>query len=230
MNSSGSILIVDDEPGNRLALRHSLIAMGYHVSEASSAERAIYLARERRFDTVLLDVNMPGGGIETCRAIRRECPRLGILMLTVLEDVTYRVEALEAGADDYITKPFVIGEVAARIRAIRRGRRTPERSVDPLIVGDVVLDPDRHLVTKRGATLHLTPKEFELLEYFMRNAGRPVAHRTVLRAIWGPDYGEELEYLRTFVRQLRKKIEDNPASPAYLTTDANIGYRFQAAA
>jgi two-component system KDP operon response regulator KdpE len=230
MNSQGSVLIVDDEPGIRLALRHSLTALGYQAEEAGTGERAIDLARHRRFDTVLLDVNMPGGGIETCRVIRRECPRSGILMLTVREDAANKVEALDAGADDYITKPFVMGEVAARIRAVRRGRRTPTRAVDPLIVGDITLDPERRLVTKRGVGLHLTPKEFELLEYFMRNAGRPVAHQIVLQEIWGPDYGGELEYLRTFVRQLRKKIEDNPSSPEYLTTDANVGYRFQAAA
>src|SRR5215472_3525156 len=128
MNSQGSILIVDDEPGIRLALRHSLIALGYHAEEAGTGERAIDLARHRRFDTVLLDVNMPGGSIETCRVLRRECPRSGILMLTVREDVANRVEALDAGADDYITKPFVMGEVAARIRAVGRGRRTPARA------------------------------------------------------------------------------------------------------
>jgi len=230
MISNGTVLVVDDEPGIRRALRGALSNLGFRTDEASTGEQGIDLARRHRYDAILLDINMPGkGGIETCRELRRGAPDLGILMLTVRDGEDDKVEALEAGADDYVTKPFAVGELTARLRAVRRGHTASDTMpVFQIIIGDIALDPERHTVTKAGKPLHLTPREFDVLEYLMRHAGIPVRHGALLSAVWGKDYGNEVEYLRTFVRQLRKKIEDDPANPRYLTTDAFIGYRFAA--
>jgi len=147
-------------------------------------------------------------------------------MLTVQGSEDRKVEALEAGADDYITKPFQLRELIARLRTAVRRNKAFDAQEAVIVVGEVLLDPARHVVQKKGRTLHLTPKQFELLHFLMANAGRPVPHAKLLRTVWGPEYGEELEYLRTFVRQLRIKIEDDPANPKYLMTEAHIGYRF----
>ena len=230
MISNGTVLVVDDEPGIRRALRGALSNLGFRTDEASTGEQGIDLARRHRYDAILLDINMPGkGGIETCRELRRGAPDLGILMLTVRDGEEDKVDAFEAGADDYVTKPFVMRELTARLRAVRRGHATVDRAPTfEIVIGDIALDPERRSVTKRGKPLHLTPKEFEVLEHLMRHAGVPVRHSTLLAAVWGQEYGNEVEYLRTFVRQLRKKIEDDPARPYYLTTEAFVGYRFVA--
>jgi len=202
--------------------------MGFTVDDASTGEDALQRVREEKYDVVLLDINMPGiGGIRACREMRKSLPRLGILMLTVRDSEEDKVAALDAGADDYITKPFNIRELAARIRAAVR--RSSVSYVDPdaeMRIGNIELDPARRLVRKGGEPVHLTPKEFDLLRYLMAHAGLPITHARLLHAVWGPEYGGELEYLRTFVRQLRKKLEDDPAEPAYLLTDSHIGYRF----
>jgi two-component system KDP operon response regulator KdpE len=202
--------------------------MGFQVEEASSGEAALRLVLDTQFDVVLLDINMPGmGGIKACREMRRSLPRLGILMLTVRDSEEDKVAALDAGADDYITKPFNVRELAARIRAALR--RSSASQVDPnapIRIGTIELDPARRLVRKSGELVHVTPKEFDLLHYLMAHAGLPITHVRLLRAVWGPEYGGELEYLRTFVRQLRKKLEDDPADPAHLLTDSHVGYRF----
>jgi two-component system KDP operon response regulator KdpE len=202
--------------------------MGFTVDDASNGEDALQRVREEKYDVVLLDINMPGiGGIRACREMRKSLPRLGILMLTVRDSEEDKVLALDAGADDYITKPFNIRELAARIRAAVR--RSSVSYVDPdaeMRIGNIELDPARRLVRKGGEPVHLTPKEFDLLRYLMAHAGLPITHARLLHAVWGPEYGGELEYLRTFVRQLRKKLEDDPAEPAYLLTDSHIGYRF----
>ena len=192
------------------------------------AKRPCDLVREAGYDVVLLDINMPGiGGIRACREMRKSLPRLGILMLTVRDSEEDKVAALDAGADDYITKPFNIRELAARIRAAVRRSSASRADPDAVIrIGNIELDPARRLVRKAGEPVHLTPKEFDLLHYLMAHAGLPITHARLLHAVWGPEYGGELEYLRTFVRQLRKKLEDDPAEPAYLLTDSHIGYRF----
>jgi len=202
--------------------------MRFQVEEASSGEAALRLVRESQFDVVLLDINMPGiGGIKACHEIRKSVPRLAILMLTVRDSEEDKVAALDAGADDYITKPFNIRELAARIRAAVRRSSLSQADADAVIrIGSIDLDPARRLVRKAGETIHVTPKEFDLLHYLMAHAGLPIMHARLLRAVWGPEYGGELEYLRTFVRQLRKKLEDDPAEPAYLLTDSHVGYRF----
>jgi two-component system KDP operon response regulator KdpE len=226
--SQGRVLIVDDEVAIRRAVHNTLQGMRFQVEEASSGEAALRLVRESQFDVVLLDINMPGiGGIKACHEIRKSVPRLAILMLTVRDSEEDKVAALDAGADDYITKPFNIRELAARIRAAVRRSSLSQADADAVIrIGSIDLDPARRLVRKAGETIHVTPKEFDLLHYLMAHAGLPIMHARLLRAVWGPEYGGELEYLRTFVRQLRKKLEDDPAEPAYLLTDSHVGYRF----
>jgi two-component system KDP operon response regulator KdpE len=226
---SGNILLTDDDPDLRRVLRKTLDALGFAVAESSNGAEAIREVELRQFHAVLMDVNMPGvGGMEACRAIRKKDPRLQILMLTVRDREADKIEALDAGADDYITKPFSIQELAARLRsAVRRSTATAIDTITPIVIGDVELDPERRIVRKRGSALRLTPKEFDLLHYLMRHPGLPVAHSKLLRAVWGAEYGQELEYLRTFVHQLRKKLEDDSSSPEYLLTELHFGYRFR---
>jgi two-component system KDP operon response regulator KdpE len=222
-----NLLIVDDERAIRLSLRTILSNFGFDTVEAARGEEALALVRTARFDAVLLDINMPGmGGIEVCRIMRKAAPRLPIVMLTVQGSEDLKVEALDAGADDYITKPFQLRELTARLRAAVRRNRTVDDADAAIVIGDVMLDPGRHLVEKKGRAIHLTPKQFELLHYLMTHAGRPIPHAKLLRSVWGPEYGNELEYLRTFIRQIRIKIEEDPANPQYLTTDSHVGYRF----
>jgi two-component system KDP operon response regulator KdpE len=229
--SQGKVLIVDDEPSIRRALRTTFGTLGFDIAEAVTGEQALPLLRSASFDAVLLDINMPGmGGIAACRQIRHQFPRLAVLMLTVRDDEDDKVEALEAGADDYITKPFPIRELIARVRAAVRRSHAPAGNENAVIaIGGISLDPARRLVQKSGQTVHLTPKEFDLLHYLMKHAGLPMMHARLLGAVWGPEYGNELEYLRTFIRQLRKKLEDDPARPTYLLTDSHLGYRFREA-
>lgn len=225
--AQGTVLIVDDERSIRVSLRTILSNIGFEIVEAARGEEALSLARTARLDVVLLDVNMPGmDGVEVCRIMRKESPRLPIVMLTVQGSEDRKVEALDAGADDYITKPFQLRELIARLKAAVRRNKVMDAEETVITVGDVRLDPVRHLVHKKGRSLHLTPKQFELLHFLMSNAGKPVPHAKLLRYVWGPEYGDELEYLRTFVRQLRTKIEDDPGNPRYLLTEAHIGYRF----
>ena len=222
------ILVVDDESAIRRALRPPLLELGFQVAEASRGEEALQLLRSSTFDAVLLDVNMPGvGGIETLRRIRAVAPRLPVLMLTVRDGEEETVEALELGADEYVTKPFSTRELIARIRAAVRRVRAPIRAEDaPIEIGEIKLDPVKRLVTRRGQAVHLTRKEFDILHCLMSRAGRVVTYTKLLTAVWGADCREEVEYLRTFVRQLRKKIEDDPSNPLYLLTDVYVGYRF----
>ena len=225
----GKVLVVDDEAAIRWALRKTLQRMSFEIAEAEAGEEAIALVRTVRFDAVLLDISMPGmNGMETCKRIRKLMPLLGIVMLTVKNTEEDKIQALDAGADDYITKPFHVGELAARLRAAVR--RTHAIQVDEsaaIRIGEIELDPARRLVRRAGRLIHMTPKEFELLHFLMSNAGLPVTHGRILKAVWGPEYGGELEYLRTFVRQLRKKLGDDAASPRYLVTDSQVGYRFR---
>ena len=222
------ILIVDDESAIRRALRPPLMELGFQVVEASRGEEAIQQLRAGTFDAVLLDINMPGiGGLETLRRIRNFAARLPILMVTVRDGEEEKVEALELGADDYITKPFSTRELIARIRAAVRRVQAPLRSEDaPIEIGEIRLVPSRRIVTKRGQPVHLTRKEYDILHYLMTHAGRVVTYSKLLSAVWGESCREEVEYLRTFIRLLRKKICDDPSNPTYLLTDVYVGYRF----
>jgi two-component system KDP operon response regulator KdpE len=228
---SGRVLIVDDEISMRRALHAALSNLGFEAVEAARGEEAVSLVRTASFDAVLLDINMPGmSGVETCRALRRLSLRIPILMLTVRDGEDDKVEALDGGADDYITKPFQLRELAARIRAAMRWANpvAPQENETTAVmrIGDIELDPVRRTVKKANRIVRLTPKEFELTRELMMHAGRPVPHSRLLNSVWGPDRGTELEYLRTFIHQLRKKLEDDPANPKHLLTDAHFGYRF----
>jgi two-component system KDP operon response regulator KdpE len=229
MTPLGSVLIVEDDSALRQSLRDTLEAAGFCPREASSGEEAILALRNSKFETILLDINMPGiGGMEACRRIRQTYPLLPILVLTVRDEEKDKIEALDAGADDYITKPFQFLELTARLRsAIRRFRTRTDSPEHPVTVGEIRLDPSTRRVTKRGEEIRMTPKEFELLHTLMRYAGRPLAHQRLLALVWGAEYGGEREYLRTYISQLRRKLEDDPAHPVYLLTDSYVGYRFR---
>ena len=231
-NSGGSILVTDDDSDLRWVLGTTLGALGFGVVSSPNGEQALLEVGTRRFDAVLLDINMPGiGGIETCRRIRKKAPLLPILMLTVRDGERDKIEALDAGADDYITKPFSVPELAARLRsAVRRSNTEPgepDSMGKAIVIGEIELDPTRRTVCKCGARLRLTPREFELLHYLMKHPGRPVAHTALLQAVWGDECALQTEYLRTFVSQLRKKLEDDPSDPQYLLTELSFGYRFR---
>ena len=222
------ILVVDDEPAIRRSLRLPLEELGFRIVEASRGEEGLHLARTNSFDVVLLDINMPGiGGMKTLERLRTMAPRLPILMLTVRDDENDKVEALEKGADDYITKPFSFRECLARIRSAVRRAQTPERAEDlPIVIGEIEVQPARRIVKKAGQPIRLTPKEYDILYYLMAHAGRAITHGKLLTSVWGEQYRQEVDYLRTFVRQLRKKIENDPSNPRYLLTDTCVGYRF----
>jgi len=225
----GRVLITDDDADIRRVLKNTLTTLGFDAAEASNGEQALKEIEAHPVDVVLLDVNMPGmGGIEACRQIRKKAPRLQILMVTVRDREDDKIKALDAGADDYITKPFSMPELAARIRsAVRRSSTPPVDTNAPIVIGDIELDPERRIVRKAGMDMRLTNKEFDLLHYLMSHPGVPLAHAKLLRAVWGAEYGQELEYLRVFMHQLRKKLEDDPSAPAYLLTEPHFGYRFR---
>jgi two-component system KDP operon response regulator KdpE len=223
-----SILVVDDEPSLRKVIRASLAAGGYIVEEVGTGSEAVGLLHRRSFDLVLLDINMPGlNGLDACRKIRSIAPHTGIVMVTVRDAEEDKVRALEAGADDYVTKPFRFRELVARIGAVlRRTRRQSLGEPNLVEAGDLRVDFRRRKLWKRAEEIHLSPKEFDLLAFLMKNQGAPMTHAKLLGAVWGPEYGGELEYLRSYVRMLRKKIEDDPAQPFYLMTEPWVGYRF----
>jgi two-component system KDP operon response regulator KdpE len=224
--TSTKILIVDDEPQIRRVLRTTLTSQGYAVAEAKSGNEALDLFRVERPDLILLDVNMPGrSGLETCREIRgtSDTP---IIMLTVRNTERDKVQALDAGADDYVVKPFGSEELMARIRATLR-RAAPAEAMPPFLSADLQIDFEKRAVVAKGQPVRLTPKEFELLRQLVANQGKALGHRRLLQAVWGPDYGDETEYLRVFINQLRKKIEPDPHHPCYIHTEPWVGYRFE---
>jgi len=224
--STPSILVVDDEPQIRRVLRTTLSFRGYEITEAATGEEAVDLARKLKPDLILLDVNLPGiSGIEACREIRRgsETP---IIMLTVRNAERDKVVALDAGADDYVTKPFGIEELLARVRASLR-RHTAAEAVPAFQSKDFTVDFELRRVTVGGEEVHLAPKEFEVLRELIAYQGKPVSHRRLLQSVWGPEYGEETENLRVVINQLRKKIEKDHSQPKYILTEPWVGYRFQ---
>ncbi|HEX8880632.1 MAG TPA: response regulator transcription factor [Candidatus Acidoferrum sp.] len=224
--NAARILVVDDEPQIRRVLRSTLSTHGYEIAEAKTGEEALEWMRKEPPDLVLLDMNMPGmGGVEACREIRRasDAP---IIMLTVRNAERDKVAALDAGADDYVVKPFGIEELLARIRAALR-RYAPGDALPPFVSKDLSIDFEARQVRVRDRDVHLTPKEYEVLKHLVANQGKPLTHRRLLQAVWGPDYGEETESLRVVINQLRKKLEADPARPRYILTEPWVGYRFQ---
>jgi two-component system KDP operon response regulator KdpE len=228
-NKGCRLLIVDDEIALRKALRTSLAANGFEVAEARNGEEALHWLRQYRVDLVLLDINMPGmTGIEVCRKIRGMTPLAGIIMVTVRDSEEDKVQALEAGADDFVTKPYRLRELVARLHAVMRRLGEPHQAAEKVLrAGPLEMDVHRRLVLKAGREIHLSPKEFDLLAYLFRHQGAPILHTRLLQAVWGPEYGGELEYLRSYVKMLRKKIEDDPARPEYILTEPWVGYRFR---
>jgi two-component system KDP operon response regulator KdpE len=225
--SAGKILIVDDDPQIRRVMKVILAGQRYEVAEARSGEAALLQLRNVLPDLVLLDLNMPGmGGLETCRAIR-EGSDVPIIILSVRREESEKVALLDAGADDYVTKPFGKEEVMARIRAaLRRSPGTGPGGPPPFVADDLEVDFERRKVRAGKKNVRLTPKEFDLLRYLVSQRGKPVPHRELLQAVWGPDYGDQTDYLRVFITHLRKKIEPNPARPKYILTEPWLGYRF----
>ncbi len=225
--TNARILVVDDEPQIRRVMRATLVARGYVVSTARNGEEALEKVREERFDLVLLDINMPGmGGMEACRIIRSQGD-IPIVILSIRNAEKEKVEALDAGADDYVTKPFSMPELLARIRAaLRRAPLASSGTPDVLNLGQTVINFVARRVTVKDTEVRLTPKEFDLLRYLASNPDVVIPHAKLLQAVWGPDYGDEVEYLRVFINQLRKKIEPDPSHPAYLLTEPWVGYRF----
>jgi two-component system KDP operon response regulator KdpE len=226
--TSGRVLLVEDESSIRRGLRATLLAMEFDIGEASTGEEALMRLRMVDYDAVLMDLNMPGmGGVEACRRVRGEFPQMSIIVVTVRDGEEDKIEALDAGADDYVTKPFQMKELAARLRAAVRRRRAPVVLEDKALeIGIFELHPSRRVVKKRGKEVKLTPTEFDLLAYLMSHAGHPILHAKLLSSVWGPEYGGEREYLRTFILQLRRKLEDDPAKPKYLRTVNYLGYVF----
>jgi two-component system KDP operon response regulator KdpE len=225
--SGGRILVVDDDPQIRRVLKVTLSGHGFEVDDARNGEEALERLRARRADLVLLDINMPGlSGLDVCRAIRAHS-EVAIIMLTVRDEEADTVEALDAGADDYVTKPFKPSELSARIRAALRRSPGGQGPAGRLALGPATVDFDTRQVISRGRRVRLTPKEFDLLSYLVAHANKVLSHRQLLQAVWGPDYGDQVDYLRVIVNQLRKKIEPKPASPTYLLTEPWVGYRFQ---
>jgi two-component system KDP operon response regulator KdpE len=228
--SAGRILVVDDEPQIRRIMRVTLTGAGYEVDDAKTGEEGLGKVREFRPDLVLLDINMPGmGGLAACRAIRADT-NIAIIMLTVHNTEKDKVEALDAGADDFVTKPFNTPELLARIRAALRRLPVAQSSPVRLQVGQLTIDFDARTVTQGARTSHLTPKEQDLLRYLTQHPHHAVSHRELLQAVWGPDYGDQVDYLRVFIKSLRKKIEPNPDHPQYITTEPWVGYRFSGTA
>ena len=227
MTDTHKILVVDDEAQIVRVLRRSLTSHAYDVRTAADGQAALELFHDWHPDLVITDLSMPEmTGLDLCRAIRKTS-EVPIIVLSVKGEEHTKVEALDAGADDYITKPFGINELLARVRAtLRRLPANAQQTSSDLIEGDFAIDLAAHKILVRQQEVHLTPKEFDLLVYLFQNRGKVITHRTLLAAIWGGNYTEQTEYLRVFIGQLRKKIESDPAHPQYILTEPWVGYRF----
>lgn len=228
MNDHRRILVVDDEPQITRVLRTSLSSQGYDLRVANDGETALEIMKDWTPDLVITDLSMPNmDGLELSRRIRTKLS-VPIIVLSVKGEERTKVQALDAGADDYVTKPFGMEELLARVRANLRRISTTAGDAPPVIeAGDFLIDQAAHKVTVRGREVHLTPKEFELLTYLARNANKVVTHRALLAAVWGGNSTEQVEYLRVFVGQLRKKLESAANSPRYILTEPWVGYRFE---
>lgn len=224
----GRLLIVDGDASVRRTLHSTLYEAGFEVAEARTVEEMIALCHAVRYDAILLDFSLPGKrAIDVCRQLRCMLPRAAILLVSTDGDHERKVEALEAGADDYVTKPLHIRELTARMRsALRCIRNAAVQTDEPIVLGEIEVRPEQRLVLRRGEPVHLTPKEFDLLHYLMSHPGLTIARARLLHVVWGSEYTDQFEYLRSFVRQLRQKLEDDSANPKYLLTDNYVGYRF----
>jgi two-component system KDP operon response regulator KdpE len=222
------ILVVDDESQITRVLRTSLSSHGYDIRAANDGETALEIMKDWTPDLVITDLAMPNmDGLELCRQLRART-QVPIIVLSVRGEERTKVKALDAGADDYVTKPFGMEELLARVRAnLRRRPTNDDAGTTPIHLGDFLIDPGARKVTVRERAVHLTPKEFDLLVYLARHPGKVITHRALLGAVWGGQSTEQVEYLRVFVGQLRKKLEPSPDSPRYIVTDPWVGYRFE---
>ncbi|MCB4768236.1 response regulator [Ancylobacter sp. Lp-2] len=226
--SADRILVVDDEPQIHRFLRPALSAAGYDVVEASTGAAALKAAATAAPDVVILDLGLPDMDGKDVVAQLRGWSQVPIIILSARDRESEKIAALDLGADDYVEKPFGIGELTARIRAALRHRLAADAEADHVEVDGLVIDTLRRLVSRDGAPVKLTPKEYDLLALLARHTGRVVTHRTLLTSIWGPAHGEDLHYLRVFIGQLRAKIERDPTRPAIIRTEPGVGYRFMA--
>lgn len=226
MSNGARILVVDDEPQIRRSLQVNLEDKGYPVMTAEKGEDALETFANRIPDVVIIDLLLPGmDGIQLTRCIRKQSA-VPIIFLSAIGSETKKVEALETGADDYVTKPFSMEELLARIKSVLR-RAAGSHKLEPVhVCGDLSVNFDRREVRVANEQVKLTPTEYDLLKYMMENANKVLTHRTLLRAIWGPGYEDQAQYLRVFVGQLRKKIERTTAQPQFILTDPGVGYRF----
>jgi two-component system, OmpR family, KDP operon response regulator KdpE len=227
--SEGRILVVDDESQIRRVMRTTLTSQGYEVSEATNGEQALQLVRSSEYDLVLLDVNMPGkSGIETCRELRAIGSNPAIIMVTVRDSEADKVEALDAGADGYVTKPFSIFELLARIRAVlRRTVASPTFPATRMQLGAVEIDFEGRYVLVGNERVRLSPKELDLLSYLATHSNKTISHRELLQAVWGPEHRNDPQYLHVFMNRLRNKVEESPKNPRFLITELWVGYRLQ---
>ena len=228
MTDNARILVVDDEPQLTRVLRMGLQSRGYDVRVASDGITGFELFNDWHPNLVITDLAMPNmDGLELCRRLR-SISQIPIIILSAKGEEKIKVEALDVGADDFVTKPFGIDELLARLRAaLRRSALQPTQTTETVLdAGDFHVDLETRSVTVAGREVHLTPKEFDLLVYFIKHAGKVLTHRTLLAAVWGGDYVEQDQYLRVFVGNLRKKLETNPAAPRYILTEPWVGYRF----
>lgn len=223
-----TVLVVDDETSLRDFVRRNLEVRGYQVLTAANGLEALAIFNTHIISLVILDVMMPRmDGLETIRRIRQNST-VPIIILSALGEESDKVQALNLGADDYLTKPFGVGELLARVQAVLRRAQWVETPVreGQLVRGDIVADLERHRLTVRGEEVELTPTEFNLMVYLMEHTGKVLPHQTILKNVWGPEYGREAEYLRVYIGRLRQKIEKNPSEPEYLYTERGIGYSF----
>ena len=223
-----TVLVVDDEKPLRDFVRRNLEVRGFSVTTASNGLEAMAIFQTEIIDLVILDIMMPHlDGLETTRRIRQGS-LVPIIILTALGEEADKVKAFDLGADDYLTKPFGIGELLGRIKAVLRRARWSESNVtdERIVRGEICADLSRHQITVGEQDIDLTPTEFNLLVYLMRNTGKVLPHRSILQNVWGPEYGEEAEYLRVYIGRLRQKLEKDPLHPKYLLTERGVGYRF----
>ncbi len=221
-----TVLVVEDDPAIHKFLRISLEVQGYRLIESKTAKDGLLQAATRNPNVIILDLGLPDmDGIEFTRQVR-QWSSVPIIVVSARREEQDKVGALDAGADDYLTKPFSVSELQARLRAVLRRKTNGSEKESPILqVGDLSMDVAKHLVKRGDREIHLTPNEYRLLAFLMRNAGRVVTHHQLLKEIWGPDATEETHYLRVYVNQLRQKIEPNPTQPQYLLTEPGIGYR-----
>ena len=226
MTTGARILVVDDEASIRRSLKGNLESRGYTVDAAETGEKAMKAFENRRPDLLILDLLMPGlGGIDVVRKLRA-VSTIPIIVLSAMGEETEKVKALELGADDYMTKPFGMEELFARIRSLLRRAAGATSAAPVFIAGDLSVNFDRREVTLEGQLVKLTPTEYDLLKYMIEHAGKVLTHRMLLQEVWGQAYADQAQYLRVFVGQLRKKIEKHPGRPRFILTDPGVGYRF----